>query len=70
MLTTSGCLIHVRHCLLSYNAHYILQEWEDYRLRWEPLEYGNVTLFHVPGELIWLPDIILYNKYEEPYDRL
>ncbi|KAI1712822.1 neurotransmitter-gated ion-channel ligand binding domain-containing protein [Ditylenchus destructor] len=47
VLTTSGILIH---------------KWADHRLSWVPSLYGNVTMLHVPGELIWLPDIILYNN--------
>ncbi|GFV88434.1 hypothetical protein TNCV_1242471 [Trichonephila clavipes] len=37
-------------------------EWNDYKLRWEPDEYGGVSKLHVPAEQIWLPDIVLYNK--------
>uniref|UniRef100_A0A183C4W0 Neur_chan_LBD domain-containing protein n=1 Tax=Globodera pallida TaxID=36090 RepID=A0A183C4W0_GLOPA len=47
VLTTKGSLIH---------------RWTDQRLSWEPIQYGNVTMLHVPGELIWVPDIILYNN--------
>ncbi|KAK4294883.1 hypothetical protein Pmani_032516 [Petrolisthes manimaculis] len=38
------------------------QEWKDYKLVWEPEEYGGVEILHVPSEHIWLPDIVLYNK--------
>ena len=41
---------------------WVQQEWEDYSLRWEPQDYGGVQMLYVPSELIWLPDIILYNK--------
>ncbi|GBN37063.1 hypothetical protein AVEN_134377-1 [Araneus ventricosus] len=37
-------------------------EWNDYKMRWDPDDYGGVTKLHVPAELIWLPDIVLYNK--------
>ncbi|CAD5210300.1 unnamed protein product [Bursaphelenchus xylophilus] len=47
ILSTSGILNHV---------------WTDHRLRWSPEEYGNVSMLHVPGERLWLPDIILYNN--------
>ncbi|KHN83906.1 Acetylcholine receptor subunit alpha-type unc-63 [Toxocara canis] len=36
--------------------------WHDYRLEWNPAQYGNITMLHIPGQLIWLPDIILYNN--------
>lgn len=38
------------------------QEWNDYKLRWRPSDYDNVTSIRVPSELIWVPDIVLYNK--------
>lgn len=38
------------------------QEWSDYKLRWDPAEFGNVTSLRVPSEMIWIPDIVLYNK--------
>lgn len=38
------------------------QSWYDYKLRWEPKEYGGVQMLHVPSDHIWRPDIVLYNK--------
>ena len=42
---------------------WIEQYWYDYKLRWNPEEYGGVNSLHVPSTHIWLPDIVLYNKY-------
>lgn len=42
--------------------HASLQEWSDYKLRWDPAEFDNVTSIRVPSEMIWIPDIVLYNK--------
>lgn len=39
------------------------QEWQDHKFQWDPTEYGGVTELYVPSEHIWLPDIVLYNKY-------
>lgn len=39
------------------------QSWYDYKLRWEPKEYGGVQMLHVPSDHIWRPDIVLYNKW-------
>ena len=39
------------------------QTWNDYKLKWNPVEYGGVKTLYVPSERIWLPDIVLYNKY-------
>ncbi|TMS12739.1 Neuronal acetylcholine receptor subunit alpha-2 [Larimichthys crocea] len=41
---------------------WLKQEWNDYKLRWRPSDYDNVTSIRVPSELIWVPDIVLYNK--------
>ncbi|KAM7150076.1 neuronal acetylcholine receptor subunit alpha-4 [Macrochelys suwanniensis] len=41
---------------------WVKQEWSDYKLRWDPLEYENVTSIRIPSELIWRPDIVLYNN--------
>lgn len=38
------------------------KEWQDYKLKWDPSEYGGVQELYVPSEHIWLPDIVLYNK--------
>ncbi|KAL4655659.1 neuronal acetylcholine receptor subunit alpha-4-like [Arapaima gigas] len=37
-------------------------EWNDYRLQWNPQRYDNITSIHIPSELIWRPDIVLYNN--------
>jgi hypothetical protein len=41
---------------------WVEQSWHDYKLRWEPKEYGGVKMLHVPSDHIWRPDIVLYNK--------
>uniref|UniRef100_A0A4W5KIZ0 Cholinergic receptor, nicotinic, alpha 4b n=1 Tax=Hucho hucho TaxID=62062 RepID=A0A4W5KIZ0_9TELE len=41
---------------------YSQQEWNDYKLRWNPEDYENVTSIRIPSEIIWRPDIVLYNN--------
>uniref|UniRef100_A0A8C6HGQ8 Cholinergic receptor nicotinic alpha 2 subunit n=1 Tax=Mus spicilegus TaxID=10103 RepID=A0A8C6HGQ8_MUSSI len=41
---------------------WLKQEWNDYKLRWDPAEFGNITSLRVPSEMIWIPDIVLYNN--------
>uniref|UniRef100_A0A672UFU5 Cholinergic receptor nicotinic alpha 2 subunit n=1 Tax=Strigops habroptila TaxID=2489341 RepID=A0A672UFU5_STRHB len=41
---------------------WLKQEWSDYKLRWDPAEFDNVTSIRVPSEMIWIPDIVLYNN--------
>ena len=41
---------------------WVEQYWKDYKLQWNPDEYGGVNMLHVPSDHIWRPDIVLYNK--------
>ena len=41
---------------------WVEQFWRDYKLKWDPEEYGGVKQLHVPSDHIWTPDIVLYNK--------
>ncbi|XP_042238672.1 acetylcholine receptor subunit alpha-like, partial [Homarus americanus] len=42
--------------------------WYDYKLKWDPEEYGGVVMLHVPSDHIWRPDIVLYNKQRLHFD--
>ncbi|XP_075929893.1 neuronal acetylcholine receptor subunit alpha-2-like isoform X3 [Petromyzon marinus] len=41
---------------------WLKQEWHDYKLQWDPADYENVTSIRIPAQLIWVPDIVLYNN--------
>lgn len=41
----------------------LYQVWNDYRLMWDPEEYEGIKKIRLPSQHIWLPDIVLYNKY-------
>ena len=51
----------MRRQILTTNV-WVEQEWADYKLSWNPEDYGGVKYLHVPSQDIWLPDIVLYNK--------
>ncbi|KAM9640609.1 neuronal acetylcholine receptor subunit alpha-3 isoform 3-T3 [Morphnus guianensis] len=36
--------------------------WNDYKLRWNPADYGGAEFIRVPSGQIWKPDIVLYNN--------
>ncbi|XP_023272468.1 neuronal acetylcholine receptor subunit alpha-3-like [Seriola lalandi dorsalis] len=36
--------------------------WNDYKLRWAPVEYDGIEFIRVPSNKIWRPDIVLYNN--------
>uniref|UniRef100_A0A914DDF4 Neurotransmitter-gated ion-channel ligand-binding domain-containing protein n=1 Tax=Acrobeloides nanus TaxID=290746 RepID=A0A914DDF4_9BILA len=40
------------------------QEWKDELLRWDPKEFGGIESLRIPCDLIWLPDLVLYNKID------
>ncbi|KIH45382.1 hypothetical protein ANCDUO_24577, partial [Ancylostoma duodenale] len=42
--------------------------WNDYRLRWRPLAFDNISSVRFPGDeqQIWQPDILLYNRHGIP----
>jgi nicotinic acetylcholine receptor, invertebrate len=42
---------------------WVKQVWMDKKLSWNPKNYGGVSVLYVPYEMIWVPDIVLYNKY-------
>lgn len=42
--------------------------WNDHYLQWDPLEYPGVANVRFPDNLIWKPDILLYNSADERFD--
>lgn len=46
---------------LEVNA-WLKYTWKDMKLRWDPLEYENITDLRHPAGAIWQPDILLYNR--------
>ncbi|PRD22058.1 UNVERIFIED_CONTAM: Acetylcholine receptor subunit alpha-like [Trichonephila clavipes] len=51
-----------KKCFVAYRFFEILAYWNDYKLTWDPREYGGVDMLHVPSDHIWRPDIVLYNN--------
>ncbi|KAG7461650.1 hypothetical protein MATL_G00193370 [Megalops atlanticus] len=47
---------------------WLWQEWTDYKLRWNPEDYGGITSIRVPSETIWLPDIVLYENADGRFE--
>ncbi|CDW56202.1 nicotinic acetylcholine receptor alpha subunit [Trichuris trichiura] len=47
---------------------WLKQEWMDNKLIWDPKQYGGVRVLYVPAEMIWLPDIVLYNNAASNYN--
>ncbi|CAF3530377.1 unnamed protein product [Rotaria sp. Silwood1] len=49
---------------------WITMIWRDPKLRWNPLDWDNVSLLHIKYDKVWLPDIVLYNVSEEKIKTL
>ncbi|VDN58347.1 unnamed protein product [Dracunculus medinensis] len=47
---------------------WLRQEWIDEKLSWDPKRYGGVNVLYVPYEMIWVPDIVLYNNADNNYN--
>ncbi|XP_074712663.1 neuronal acetylcholine receptor subunit beta-3 isoform X2 [Strix uralensis] len=43
-------------------------EWIDYKLSWNPEEYGGITAIRVPSESLWLPDIVLFENADGRFE--
>ncbi|CAI5445283.1 unnamed protein product [Caenorhabditis angaria] len=43
---------------------WMVQEWYDEFLDWNPLDYGMINRTIVPYDQIWIPDTFLYNSEE------
>ncbi|XP_037923840.1 acetylcholine receptor subunit alpha-like 1 isoform X2 [Hermetia illucens] len=59
--------VNLKNQIMTTNV-WVEQEWNDYKLKWNPDDYGGVETLHVPSEHIWLPDIVLYNNADGNYE--
>ncbi|CAL4103055.1 unnamed protein product, partial [Meganyctiphanes norvegica] len=59
--------LNLKNQIMTTNV-WVEQEWRDYKLVWDPDDYGGVKTLHVPSEHIWLPDIVLYNNADGNYE--
>uniref|UniRef100_A0AC34G6E0 Uncharacterized protein n=1 Tax=Panagrolaimus sp. ES5 TaxID=591445 RepID=A0AC34G6E0_9BILA len=42
--------------------------WKDENLRWDPVQYENVSDLPHPAGAIWTPDVLLYNSVDTVFD--
>ncbi|XP_007890206.2 neuronal acetylcholine receptor subunit beta-4 [Callorhinchus milii] len=59
--------VNEREQIMTTNV-WLTQEWNDYRLRWEPVQYEGVDQLRLSSRHIWLPDIVLYNNADGTYE--
>lgn len=58
--------LDLKNQILTTNV-WVEHDWMDSKLNWDPDEYGGVEQLIVPSELLWLPDILLYNNADGEY---
>ncbi|XP_076878461.1 neuronal acetylcholine receptor subunit alpha-9-I [Brachyhypopomus gauderio] len=44
---------------------WVRQVWHDAYLRWDKEEYDGLEVIRIPSNLVWRPDIVLYNNADE-----
>merc|ERR1712218_125415 len=59
--------VNLRNQIMTTNL-WVEQFWFDYKMRWDPAEYGGVNMLHVPSDHIWRPDIVLYNNADGNFE--
>ncbi|TMS32250.1 hypothetical protein L596_000117 [Steinernema carpocapsae] len=37
-------------------------------MKWDPKEYGGITTIELPSDMLWKPDILLFNSADEHFD--
>nr|WAP81826.1 acetylcholine receptor subunit alpha-like [Coccinella septempunctata] len=59
--------VNLKNQIMTTNL-WVEQIWYDYKLQWDPKEYGGVEMLHVPSDHIWRPDIVLYNNADGNFE--
>lgn len=59
--------VNLKNQIMTTNL-WVEQYWLDYKLIWDPDEYGGVKMLHVPSDHIWRPDIVLYNNADGNFE--
>ncbi|KAM3960418.1 acetylcholine receptor subunit beta-like 2 isoform 1-T1 [Aphomia sociella] len=59
--------VNLKNQVMTTNL-WVEQKWYDYKLTWNPEDYGGLEMLYVPSEHIWLPDIVLYNNWDGNYE--
>ncbi|XP_044873464.1 neuronal acetylcholine receptor subunit alpha-9 isoform X4 [Mauremys mutica] len=48
---------------------WIRQSWYDAYLKWDKDEYDGLDSIRIPSNLVWRPDIVLYNKADDDFSE-
>ncbi|EFX72584.1 hypothetical protein DAPPUDRAFT_58854 [Daphnia pulex] len=59
--------VNLKNQIMTTNL-WVEQYWYDYKLQWNPADYGGVDMLNIPSENIWRPDIVLYNNADGNFE--
>ena len=57
----------IYHQIMMTNV-WVTMVWNDYQLQWDPSLYGGVRVLRVPSQMLWRPDIVLFNNADGNYE--
>ncbi|TKR71726.1 hypothetical protein L596_019275 [Steinernema carpocapsae] len=58
-------IVHIDEVKQKMNALvYVVEEWVDDTLSWNPSSFDNITQTWLPMEAVWIPDLIVFNMLE------
>jgi len=49
-------------------SFWIHQEWNDSSLSWRPEDFGGISSIKVPADMVWKPDMVIYNNADGYYE--
>ena len=52
--------------MFAHERVFLFQSWVDRLISWDPADFGNVTHFTISPLKIWVPDIVVYNRFSSP----
>ncbi|CAM1306501.1 nAChRa3 (predicted) [Pycnogonum litorale] len=59
--------VNLKNQIMTTNL-WVEQYWHDYKLHWDPKDYGGVKTLHIPSDHMWRPDILLYNNADGNFE--
>ncbi|XP_068137370.1 acetylcholine receptor subunit gamma isoform X1 [Hyperolius riggenbachi] len=67
MTLTNLISLNEREEALTTNV-WVEMQWRDYRLSWDPTQYGGIEVTRIPSTMVWLPDVGLENNVDGTFN--
>lgn len=59
----SHCILCIKIFLTKHNCCLAFQRWKNELLTWKRENYNGVKIIRIDPSLVWIPDIVLYNRF-------